>query len=805
MKKKYLVPAAAAAAALVLLAAALLWYGRSRSFRAVFPLSGSVEVSCRAQWTPEEGQGYARDLTGEQTSQVLGALKEQQLRRRYGDLLPWGGEGPVTSSMGESLLLTFRDRSGVSCELLFLGDRMWLHDLERDWGASYSLSGGQVFQEELTGVVYELVHPKAETVGTVYADLDGDGSDETVRLCAEETVEPDESGVPLVTDEAALRPYRLETEVDGRAAACALGDAGERYEGVARLFVTADRAGAPVIAYVPLDDRPDNAERVVYLAESLGYELAMPERDLYRTRLDGQPPNENGTQYGDRGALYEWVAKQEAAGCDRYILSLDQLLSGGLVSSRAMTGENPVTLSSGETLVEAELLTAVIDLLAADENNRIWLLDTVMRLAATTGYGGFGLNEYNALRTYGMAPRPHLEGTGLTIGNIVADYPLGADGTPVPVEAEEPLPEGAVENYLASRERKLRLSDAMFQALEETADGQFRVLIGIDDSSEEDSIQKNEIAYLRAQLRQGDALLSGVDDLAFKAVTKLCLEEYGWEGATVSVQYFGGTEDQPACAYDYQPLEAIVAEHFDFFDLTMAEPGGEELAMLVLTQPADPAAQETYINALVQCLNDNRAAGLPTILIDAGNGTYGTAFHKALTDQAELGWLLSYAGFLDMAIVTGTALSHGVARYAFLQHGEQTDATEQAFLRTLADSILKDFCYKNIVRNDILSFVRNDLSGNADNFWMPDIDRVSILERLEAGMAVAVAPVIENLERSNFISSLSSTREYAERGWGGVELTGYSFPWDRAFEISMEIRLGAFTEPHKALLGIYYK
>ena len=75
----------------------------------------------------------------------------------------------------------------------------------------------------------------------------------------------------------------------------------------------------------------------------------------------------------------------------------------------------------------------------------------------------------------------------------------------------------------------------MFQALEETADGQFRVLIGIDDSSEEDSIQKNEIAYLRAQLRQGDALLSGVDDLAFKAVTKLCLEEWGWEGAAVSV------------------------------------------------------------------------------------------------------------------------------------------------------------------------------------------------------------------------------------------------------------------------------
>ena len=565
------------------------------------------------------------------------------------------------------------------------------------------------------------------------------------------------------------------------------------------------RADAPVIAYVPLDDRPDNAERVVYLAESLGYELAMPERDLYRTRLDGQPLNENGTQYGDRGALYEWVEAQEAAGCDRYILSVDQLLSGGLVSSRAMTGENPVTLSTGETLTETELLTAVINLLAADADNRVWLLDTVMRLAATTGYGGFGLNEYNALRSYGMAPRPHLEGADLTIENIVADYALGADGTPVPVEAEEPLPEGAVADYLAARERKLRLSDEMFRCLEGTAEGQFRVLVGIDDSSEEDSIQKNEIAYLRAQLREGDALLSGVDDLAFKAVTKLYLEESGWDGAAVSVQYFGGTEDQPACAYDYQPLEVIMAEHFDFFGLTAAEPGAEELQVLVLTQPADPAAQQTYFDSLIRCLNDNREAGLPAILIDAGNGTYGTAFHEALTERAELGWLISYAGFLDMAIVTGTALSHGVARYAFLQNGEQTEAAERAFIRTVADSILKDFCYKNIVRNDILNFVRNDLQGNADNFWTPDIDREAVLDRLETGMAEAAAPVIENLERSNFISALPPAEEYAERGWGGVALEDYSFPWDRAFEIGMEIRLGDFTEPHESFLGVYYK
>lgn len=88
------------------------------------------------------------------------------------------------------------------------------------------------------------------------------------------------------------------------------------------------------VAYVPLDDRPVNTDRVEYLAGSLGYELVMPDAEAYRTRLDEQPPGESGLKYGDRAALYEWVLEQEESGCDRYILSLDQLLSGAL-STRA--------------------------------------------------------------------------------------------------------------------------------------------------------------------------------------------------------------------------------------------------------------------------------------------------------------------------------------------------------------------------------------------------------------------------------------------------------------------------------------
>ncbi len=561
-------------------------------------------------------------------------------------------------------------------------------------------------------------------------------------------------------------------------------------------------AGGEHIAYVPLDDRPDNVERVVYLAESLGYTLDMPEADLYRTRLDSQPLNENGTQYGDMAALYEWVLDRETAGCDRYILSLDQLLSGGLVNSRHTAETLTVTLSNGTEMTDAELLESLMEALSADRNNQVWLLDSVMRLAPTVGYAGFGVEEYNALRSYGMEPRPELTGADLTVENIVADYRLGGGGTAL-APGDFGLMEEQVDDYLAARQRKLTLTAQMLETRQRAGYGNYRVLIGIDDSSEEKSIQKNEIAYLRSQLREGDALLSGVDDLAFKAVAKLYLEEHGWQGAAVSVRYFGGTEDQSACAYDYQPLTAIVAEHAEFFDLSLhdgADPG--EMQLLVLTQPADEADKGRYMDALISALNDCRKDHIPTILIDASNGRYAASYYEKLTKETELGYLLSYSGFLDMAIVTGTALSHGVARYAFLQSGQQTEATERAFVRTLADSVIKDFCYKHVVREDLLAYIRNDLGASADNFWNPDTDRAAILSRLESGMDAASADVLKNLEQSNFISSLDP---YEERGWGGVALENYRFPWDRAFEIGMDIRLGDFTEPHKAVLGFYYQ
>ena len=542
-----------------------------------------------------------------------------------------------------------------------------------------------------------------------------------------------------------------------------------------------------IIAYVPLDDRPDNVERVEYLAESLGYALAMPEEVLYRTALDHQPKNFDSLQRGEPWSLSTWVLEQEAAGCDRYILSLDQLHSGGLVSSRSMTGDE-MELPGGGTVFASQLLENLLAKLAEDPNNVVWLLDSVMRLAPTVGYEGGTLEAYNALRDYGSQPREALE--HLTLVNVCLGYRYGADGQLLPEPESSPE---LLDGYLAARERKLGLSDEVQRILAQPGYESFRLLIGIDDSSLEDCIQKNEIAFLRHGLRtwedgkQWDWLLSGVDDLAFKAVARLYLDETGWTGARTTVTYLGGTEDRPACEYDFQPLTEIMEEHLAFFDLREADTA--ELQILVLTQPEDPDQMNAYRKHLIEALRDYRKAQRPTILIDASNGTYGTAVYEALTKDTELGFLIAYSGMLDMAIVTGTALSHGAARYAVLRNEENTDAMDRAWARTLADSVLKDFCYKGVVRNNLLSYIRNNLGGDANNFWFPELDREDLLRRLEEGMKKETAAAIKNLERSRLITSLEP---YAEKSWGGIALENYRFPWDRAFEIGMDIRLGAF-------------
>lgn len=533
----------------------------------------------------------------------------------------------------------------------------------------------------------------------------------------------------------------------------------------------------PEVSYIPLDDRPVNADRVVYLAESLGYRLTMPEEGLYRTRLDGQDSNPNGTAYGDRAGLYAWLQDREAAGCDRYILSLDQLLSGGLVNSRSFPGAD-VVLRDGTVLTEEAFLAAILDLLA-DGENEVYLLDTVMRLAPTVGYDGWDLAGYEALRSYGMAARPTLSGDALTVENIAAAYPLGADGTPLD-PADYGVTEEAVAQYLRCRERKLRLIDEALRLTEGRENVHF--LIGVDDSAPTDSVQTNELAYLRQAAADRGAVLSGADEDGMLALCRMfAVSDYEGELPTVTSRYFGGSESGASSDYDHQPMTEIVAEHLAYLGCGAGEDG--DLQLLVLTAPAEESQRKTAIRQLIAALRQARKDGTPTILMDAAKNGYGTDFQKELVKKTELGFLLGYAGFYDLANATGIALANGVARWLCLQSGaERTQGQEDTFRLTLADSLVKDICYKNQAKIQTTVYVRDTLQGDPDNFCRTGTAEADVLPQAEAYLREAAEDVLQNLSRSAMRTDAAGTLG----GFGSLTIGKVSFPWLRVFEIRME-------------------
>lgn len=535
------------------------------------------------------------------------------------------------------------------------------------------------------------------------------------------------------------------------------------------------------IAYVPLDDRPDNVERVVYLAEAAGYRVVFPDAELYSTRLDGQGKNANGTQCGDRGALLEWVRQADEAGCGLFLLSLDQLLSGGLVSSRAMSEPEDIVFPDGSTMSEQDAIDAYLVPLAQDPDNRVYFFDSLMRLASTVGYNGYDLAHYTAIRAYGNVARPALSGDELTLEAIIAAYPYAEDGrtaaeSSVEDEASRSILSGDVTAaYCGARARKLRLTDHLLRQTEGLAN--CYTIIGVDDSSSLDNIQTNEMAYLTQLLSGRGILMGGVDDLGMMLVARIAVDDAGLS-VPVRCTYIGGRENEPATQFDHQTLKESVGFHVAALGGYEAADGAQDaLELVVLSAPDDEAKAGEYAASLREKLSDNLSRGVPTVWIDASaNGCGG--LNDELLAAVPLGSLLGYSGFCDLAIVAGAGVSQGFARYAYLASGAEKGAdADRAFVKSLTVGLVLGGAYKTDTRPVLDPFIR-ELGLDPNNILGTAEQRAQIQKKLEDTLLPACAPLMQNLSRSPVISDLSG----GASGPFSVSVRAPYLPWSRTFE-----------------------
>ena len=493
-------------------------------------------------------------------------------------------------------------------------------------------------------------------------------------------------------------------------------------------ILTADNNGEK-IAYIPLDNRPVNKDRVQYLAAAAGFELLIPEEDLYRTALDNMTPNKNGTTYGDREALRAWLKSVEST-CDYYVISLDQMFSGGLVGSR--------WLSNTDLSLETEIADYLIDLA---KRKHVVYFDTVMRLASTVGYQGYDSNDYNALRSYASIARKQLSGSSLTVSNIVSGYRYGTNGQTLRVNVSS----SKLNQYLASRERKLRLIDYLLKNASEDIE---RLYVGVDDSSPQITIQTNEINYIRSIAPENFSLFAGADELGLMgiaAVTSVC---YGQ--ANCHVTYFGEGKDYAADSFDIETLSANVEKHLTSIGATVESTDPNALQVLVLTQSSSLSSNASK---LVAQMKKNLDAGIPTCVVDASNN-WGVLPQAMLAADCNLARLMGYSHWNTVGNAIGIGTSTAVARYLYLYHSESvTKSSNEAFLKSLTFSLVKDISYR---WKGISSLTDSSTYGPA-----------TIVAKLNSSDI--------QIGRGKFVSH------------NNIRLSNFRYPWNRTFEATFDI------------------
>lgn len=489
------------------------------------------------------------------------------------------------------------------------------------------------------------------------------------------------------------------------------------------------------VAYIPIDNRPVNYDRVKMLAKSVGFELLMPEEDTFRTALDNMKPNKNGSTYGDREKLLNWLKETDKT-CDYFVLSLDQLLSGGLVASR--------WLDNTDLTFEFEVADYIINLA---KNNTVVLFDTVMRLASTVNYQGYQMPEYNNLRSYGSVARLTLTGSELTVDNIIAGYKYGENGKKI----STPLSDMAVDKYLASRTRKLKLIDYI---LSKSLEDLEYCYIGVDDSSTTTNIQTNEINLISNKLGDNGVIYAGTDELGLMGITRIVTKLYG--SPKVGVTYFGNSKDQIADEFDFASLEYEINNHIKSLGCTVVDGGKGDVEVLVITKNSGNDQAIKLVDKAFELVENKK----PVIIIDPNSKNADFLQKQLLTREFPLSMLLGYSNWNTAANAMGIALSNGISRYTYLANCSNiTRQSHRGFLEASTFGFLKDISYK---------------------YYGFSIENPGV------SAYGSYASIVKQINGSKMITSLSP---YTVSKHETVSVSNFRYPWERTFEMTFDVKV----------------
>jgi len=503
------------------------------------------------------------------------------------------------------------------------------------------------------------------------------------------------------------------------------------------LLMIMPAALAKTILYVPFDDRPVSLSYPIDTVKAAKFDILTPPVEYLASR----------GKSGDSEQLWRWVM-DNAGKADALVLSADALTYGGLVDSR--------THHFNQILLEWSLRRFNV-LHGQNPKVPIYVFSTIMRSPSASAGGVEPLyyEKYGPSIFWLTALQDKEEVKGLT-----------AEETAVMQAAKDNIPSEDLKDWLERRNKNFQINA---QLIDLTRQGVIQYLVlGRDDTSPFSQSHKEgrELGKLAAGL-SADQYRSfpGADQLGMILLAR-AYNHLIAQVPSVEIRYMLGMAEATIPSYEDQPFGGTLADHVvaaggkirtaeKKTDLILAVNtpinGHTAEAGMVGNIPYVTGAMHSFVSDIDNEIKNGSSVAIADIAFANGadNSLMREMYEHKLLDKVS-----AYSGWNTASNTLGYAIGQGMMAKTMNDTGRK---------RVLAVRYLDDWAYQANIRADLYKNIVYSQQGIEED-----------IARMDPELTLELTK-----EMKSFVTKYL---------WFSPDKMKVSFPWNRLFEIKVEMK-----------------
>lgn len=498
------------------------------------------------------------------------------------------------------------------------------------------------------------------------------------------------------------------------------------------------------VLLVPLDSRPPCGQLVADNGRTAGIEIILP-------------PSETMDFYtlpGDTSKMRKWLY-DEIKNCDEAIISIDQLLYGGLIASR-----NKPIKDEDITALAEYLKKLHVD----NPNIKIHAFSILPRM-----------NPPDFVEKY-QDRKKLMEWSRLV--HKYDDNPLSETAEKIQI-LEREIPSEQIKAYTEIYNRNLRLNCLLANLV---ADGTLEDLTFGQDDGEVYSLPnlklKEFMHYLHKNQIAKDklAILHGADEVALSILTNIISRSNSFN---VYVDYSSEKAATKVMPYMAICNQDTAHERLNFHhDVIVSTPEEADYILFISATDEETMDRRRY-NA--EKLLDYQQRGKPVALVDLSKSFIAqeALLPILIKENYPVNSLIAYAGWNTASNSVGTAVSQAEIYLTALNQGLEQDSVVYSNISNLNNRICEDYYYLK----DVIDLVNNNLKKKGySNVYDLDLEHNYkwAVDMMEAAM---------NQRLVQYKTSDAFTKSFwlknTEYTVTDMQISSY-FPWPRTFEINLK-------------------